>query len=127
MPKAESNEFVINLTMEPGTRLVTTSDAAETLEYVIRSIGGEDVEWTYSTVGPDGNEGQTEGTLEGEHQAQIKVKLRQDSEISVNELILSIDKQFSASNGISLSYKTGQSALEAILDTEGAPDRKSVV
>ncbi|MGL5681841.1 MAG: efflux RND transporter permease subunit [Marinifilaceae bacterium] len=121
MPKAESNEFIVNLTMAPGTRLTSTSDAAETLEYVIRSVGGEDVEWVYTTVGPDGNEGQNDGTLEGEHQAQIKIKLRTESAISVNDLVLAIDKQFNASNGISLSYKTGQSALEAILDTEGAP------
>ena len=43
MPKADSKELNVKLTLEPGTRLQSTDYAAASIEQMIRNLGGEDI------------------------------------------------------------------------------------
>lgn len=121
MPKAESKEFSVFVNLAPGVRLGNTDNAVACVEEAIRDIGGEDIAWIYSTIGPTASESQGNGQLEGENQAEIRIKLALNASITTEEITQAIDAQFYTSEEVTLSYQSGQSALETILDTDGSP------
>ncbi len=122
MPKAESREFSTYLTLEPGTRLASTDQAAATIENMIAELGGEDIEWIFTQIGPSTtNEEQSSGKLEGENQAEIKVKLKSKARIDADYLITQLSHNYAIPEGIEISFEKEQSALQSILGTEGAP------
>lgn len=122
MPKAESREFSAYLTLEPGTRLQSTDNAAATIENMIIEMTGEDLEWIFTQSGPStSGENQISGKLEGENQAEIKVKLKNKSKVDADYIITNLSHNYSLPEGIELSFEKEQSALQSILGTEGAP------
>ena len=121
MPKTESKEFSIFVTMEPGTRLKSTDNAVGTIEDSIRTLGQDDVEWQYTLVGPSNLESQSGGKLESENQSQIKVKIKKDSKLDADYFITNINENYPLPEGVEISYEKGESALQSILGTEGAP------
>lgn len=121
MPKTESKEFSIFVTMEPGTRLKSTDNAVGTIEDAIQTLGQDDVEWQYTLVGPSNLESQSGGKLESENQSQIKVKIKKDSKLDADYFITNINENYPLPEGVEISYEKGESALQSILGTEGAP------
>ena len=121
MPKTESKEFSILVTMEPGTRLKSTDNAVGTIEDAIRTLGQDDIEWQYTLVGPSNLESQSGGKLESENQSQIKVKIKKDSKLDADYFITNINENYPLPEGVEISYEKGESALQSILGTEGAP------
>lgn len=121
MPKTESKEFSILVTMEPGTRLKSTDNAVGTIEDAIRTLGQDDIEWQYTLVGPSNLESQSGGKLESENQSQIKVKIKKDSKLDTDYFITNINENYPLPEGVEISYEKGESALQSILGTEGAP------
>ena len=122
MPKAESKEFSTFVTMEPGTRLASTDNAAATIEDIIRDLAGDDLEWIYTQVGPSNTENQAgEGQLEEENQAEIKVKLKKSSHQDASYLISQLNHNYVLPEGVELSFAQEQSALQSILGNESAP------
>lgn len=122
MPKAESKEFSILINLEPGTKLQSTDYAASTIENLATELGGDDIEWVYTQIGPSNNENQnTGGSPEEENQAEIKIKLKKDSKIDADYLIANLGHNYSIPDGIDISFKKEQSALQSILGTESAP------
>ena len=121
MPKTESKEFSILVTMEPGTRLKSTDNAVGTIEDAIRTLGQDDIEWQYTLVGPSKLESQSGGKLESENQSQIKVKIKKDSKLDADYFITNINENYPLPEGVEISYEKGESALQSILGTEGAP------
>ena len=121
MPKAESKEFTVNVTLEPGLRLHSTDNAIVGLEEVIHSLGGEDIEWLFTQVGPSSTESLGGGRLEAENQAQITVKLKNESPLDADYFIAYIGQNYPVPEGGEISYERGEMALQSILGTEGAP------
>ena len=121
MPKTESKEFSILVTMEPGTRLKSTDNAVGTIEDAIRTLGQDDIEWQCTLVGPSNLESQSGGKLESENQSQIKVKIKKDSKLDADYFITNINENYPLPEGVEISYEKGESALQSILGTEGAP------
>ena len=121
MPKADSKEFAITLSMEPGLRLRSTDAAAGGIEETIKALGGDDIEWIYSIIGPSNINDPNGEKLEGEHQAQIKVKLKKESKLNADYFISNISETYPLQNGMEISYQQGESTLQSILGTEGAP------
>ena len=121
MPKTESKEFSILVTMEPGTRLKSTDNAVGTIEDAIRTLGQDDIEWQYTLVGPSNLESPSGGKLESENQSQIKVKIKKDSKLDADYFITNINENYPLPEGVEISYEKGESALQSILGTEGAP------
>lgn len=120
MPKADSKEFAITLSMEPGLRLRSTDAAAGGIEETIKALGGDDIEWIYSIIGPSNINDPNGEKLEGEHQAQIKVKLKKESKLNADYFISNISETYPLQNGMEISYQQGESTLQSILGTEGA-------
>ncbi|MCC8173898.1 MAG: efflux RND transporter permease subunit [Odoribacter sp.] len=121
MPKAESREFNVNVTMEPGTRLKTTDYAALSIENLIQDLGEENIEWVYTLVGPSNTDTDDSDKAEDENQAEVKVKLRTDSKIDPDYLIKNLTFNADIPEGVEISYEKEQSALQTALGTEGAP------
>lgn len=121
MPKAESKDFSVLINMEPGTRLKSTDNAVATIEDAARTLGGEDVEWIYTQVGPSNLESNSGGKLENDNQAQITVKIKKDSKLDADYFITNINENYQLPEGVEISYEKGESALQSILGTEGAP------
>lgn len=121
MPRAESREFSAFITLEPGSKLQSTDYAAATIESLLREMGGEDIEWIYTQIGPSNTESQSSGKLEGENQAEIKVKLKKNSQNDADLLISNLSHNYSLPEGVELSFEKEQSALQSVLGTEGAP------
>lgn len=121
MPKAESGEFSTYVTLEPGTRLQSTDNAAATIENRITELAGDDLEWIFTQVGPSTTENQSGGKLEEENQAEIKIKLKKKSQKDADYIISNLTHNYSLPEGIELSFEKDQSALQSILGTEGAP------
>ena len=121
MPKAESREFSTYVTLEPGTRLQSTDNAAATIENMISELAGDDLEWIFTQVGPSNTESQSGGKLEEENQAEIKTKLKSKSKIDADYIISNLNHNYAIPDGIEISFEKEQSALQSILGTEGAP------
>lgn len=121
MPKAESKNFSVLITMEPGTRLKSTDNAVATIEDAARTLGGEDIEWIYTQVGPSNLESNSGGKLENDNQAQVTVKIKKDSKLDADYFITNINENYQLPEGVEISYEKGESALQSILGTEGAP------
>ena len=121
MPKAESKDFSVLITMEPGTRLKSTDNAVATIEEAARTLGGEDIEWIYTQVGPSNLESNSGGKLENDNQAQVTVKIKKDSKLDAAYFITNINENYQLPEGIEISYEKGESALQSILGTKGAP------
>lgn len=121
MPKAESREFSTYVTLEPGTRLVSTDNAAATIENMIMELAGDDLEWIFTQVGPSNTESVTSGKLEEENQAEIKAKLKSKSHVDAEYIISQLSHNYAVPEGIEISFEKEQSALQSILGTEGAP------
>lgn len=121
MPKAESREFDVKLTLESGTRLKSTDYAAASIEQMIRDLGGENVEWIYTLVGPSNTDTEAGTKAKEEHQAEIKVKLKNKAAIDADYLIAALTRNTDMPEGTDLAYEKEQSALQSALGTEGAP------
>lgn len=121
MPKAEAKEFSIYLALEPGTRLQNTDYAASTIEEMVKELGGESVEWIFTQVGPANTESQSNGKLEGDNQAEIKVKLKNKAVTNADFLIANLSHNYTIPEGVEISFEKEQSALQSVLGTEGAP------
>ena len=121
MPKAESKSFSVFINMEPGTRLKSTDNAMATIEDAARTLGGDDIEWIYTQVGPSNLESTSGGKLESENQAQVTVKIKKNSKLDADYFITNINENYQLPEGVEISYEKGESALQSILGTEGAP------
>lgn len=121
MPKAESKEFSAYITLEPGTKLQSTDYASSTIENMIGELGGENIEWIYTQVGPSNSENGTGGKLEEANQAEIKVKLKKETTTDADYLISTLSHNYTMPDGVEITFEKEQSALQSILGTEGAP------
>ena len=59
--------------------------------------------------------------MESENQSQIKVKIKKDSKLDADYFITNINENYPLPEGVEISYEKGESALQSILGTEGAP------
>lgn len=121
MPKAESREFRVNITLESGTKLKTTDYAAASVENMIRDLAGEDLEWMYTLVGPSNTENEKDGKTEEEHQAVVQVKLKKRAHMDADYLIAALHANADMPQEVDITYEKEQSALQSALGTEGAP------
>ena len=121
MPKAESKEFSTFVTLEPGTRLQSTDNAVSTLEAIITDIAGDNLEWIFTQVGPSNTESQSDGKLETDNQAEIRVKLKDNVNKGTDYIINSLSNSYTMPEGVEISFEKEQSALQNVLGNQGAP------
>ncbi len=122
MPKTQSREFTIEMKLQEGTELERTEGMVKNIEGILTDYLGENLETIYSTVGPaTGIPTDETAVFEGENTAEILVILKQESDISAESVIASIDNLTSNIEGLEVTFKQEQSSLSSILGTSEAP------
>jgi HAE1 family hydrophobic/amphiphilic exporter-1 len=121
MPKTESNKFGINLTLAEGSSLQKTANTVHSIESIIKDVVGENLDYIYSTAGPSLVSSSSKGSQEDKNTANIEIKLKADSEMSVSELMTYLDNNIKGSSDIKIEFKNDESALSTVLGTDEAP------
>ena len=122
MPKTETRQFNIDLKLQEGTELERTDATVRNIEIILTDYLGENLETLYSQVGPTiGIAGDESSVFEGENTAEILVVLKENSSISTESVIASVDNLLSGISGIEATFTQEESALKSILGTSEAP------
>jgi HAE1 family hydrophobic/amphiphilic exporter-1 len=122
MPKTESREFTIEMKLQEGTELDRTEAMVKNIEVILADYLGENLETIYSQAGPSsGMSGDESSVFEGENTAEIMVILKEESTVSTESVIASIDALTKNIAGLEVAFKQEQSSLNSILGTSEAP------
>ncbi len=122
MPKAETNEFTIDLKLQEGTELERTDATVKNIEAIIKEYVGDNLKLIYSHVGPtSGIQGDENAVFQGDNTAQIMITLNEDSPITSKMVIQTIDNMTSGIEGFEVNFSQEQSALQTIFGTDEAP------
>jgi HAE1 family hydrophobic/amphiphilic exporter-1 len=122
MPKTESHEFTIEMKLQEGTELERTEGMVKNIESILTDYLGENLEILYSQAGPSaGISGDESSVFEGENTAKILVILKNESTISAESVIASVDKLTSNIPRLEVAFTQEQSSLSSILGTSDAP------
>ncbi len=122
MPKSDSKEFSINLKMKAGTTLLRTSEAAASIEGMVRELLDKDLLGLYSRIGPStGLSTNAQSIFEGDNTAEIKVILQPDVKLSSSKVIASIAEWYSKNPDLEVSFSQDETALQSILGNSEAP------
>jgi HAE1 family hydrophobic/amphiphilic exporter-1 len=122
MPKSDSKEFSINLKMKAGTTLIRTSEAAASIEGMVRELLGDDLQGLFSRIGPStGLSTSDQSIFEGENTAEIKVILKPDVKISSSKVIAAIAGWYAQNPDLEVSFTQDETALQSILGNSEAP------
>ena len=122
MPKTETHEFSMAITMPEGTRLERTSSAVANLENIVTEVLGDNLETVYSEIGPStGISSSSTSIFEGENTATVKIILKQTSLIASTAAIQAISKTIGDLPDVEISYKQDETALKSIMGTDEPP------
>lgn len=122
MPKTESAEFTVNLTLPQGTSLERTYSTATRVENIIREMAGETLETIYSQTGESEKSSfASDEKTGGENFASLKVILKEDFASESEKIISLIDGQLGIIPGIDVSFSREESALQASLGITESP------
>ncbi|MCX6219482.1 MAG: efflux RND transporter permease subunit [Bacteroidia bacterium] len=122
MPKSDSKEFSINLKMKAGTMLIRTSEAAASIESMVRELLGDDLQGLFARIGPStGLSTSDQSIFEGENTAEIKVILKPDVKISSSKVIAAIAGWYAQNPDLEVSFTQDETALQSILGNSDAP------
>ncbi|MFY0653055.1 MAG: efflux RND transporter permease subunit [Cyclobacteriaceae bacterium] len=122
MPKAESKSVTMDISLPESTALNRTENTIIQIENQLRTIFGEHIQHLYSHIGTDENqEILGDNNDEGEHRAQVKLILKEESTITSAQLVKTLAQHFESMADVNVSFIQGESALNSIIDNEGAP------
>lgn len=122
MPKTETREFTMELKLQEGTELERTEATVQNIESILTDYLGDNLNKIYSHSGPStGLGGDETSVFEGENTAEIKVILNDESTLTTQSVITSIDNLTSNIEGLEVTFTQEQSALKSILGTDEAP------
>ncbi|HYQ56705.1 MAG TPA: efflux RND transporter permease subunit, partial [Draconibacterium sp.] len=122
MPKTQTHELTIDLKLQEGTKLTRTESTVRNLEEILKEYLGDNLELIYAQAGPTtGISGDASDIFKGENTAEIKVILSDNSTISIESVIKTVDQLTANIEGLEVGFSQEQSALQSILGTDEAP------
>lgn len=122
IPKTQSSEFSIDITLPEGTELGRTADTVDNIEKLIQEVVGDDVQTIYSKIGPSVQITADQGSIfEDENTAIMNIILKQDHSITSDEIINRIAAILDDIPDIETQFVQEQTALQTTLGTETAP------
>lgn len=122
MPETETNEFTIDLKLQEGTKLERTEATVKNIETILTEYLGDNLDIIYSHSGPStGIQSDETAVFQGENTAEMKVILKPETTIPVNNVIASIDNLIADIEGLEVTFSQEQTALKSILGTDEAP------
>jgi HAE1 family hydrophobic/amphiphilic exporter-1 len=122
MPQTQSREFVINLKLAEGTKLERTEATVMNIESILSDYLGENLDKMYSHAGPStGFSNSQTAVFQGENTAEIKVILNENSSMTADHVIATIDRLTAGIPNLEVSFSKEETALQSILGTDEAP------
>lgn len=122
MPKSDSKEFSIAIKMREGTTLLRTSEAAASVEGMVRELLGDDLQALFTRIGPStGMATSDQSIFEGDNTAEIKVILKPEVKIASSKVISSIAGWYAQNPEMEVSFTQDETALQSILGNSDAP------
>lgn len=121
MPKTEGKEFTVNIRLEEGSKLEKTKEVSNNVEQIIKTLIKDEIEFIYTHVGPSTTTGTDKSVLEDDNSSYIKVKLKEDSNLSVDNIIAHLNKSLNNNASVDFEFLRSESALSSVMGTEEAP------
>lgn len=122
MPNAESKSVTLDISLPESTSLQRTESTIKQIENQVNTLFEGHIQHLYSHIGADENqEILGDNNDEGEHTAEIKLILTEESTLSSQQLVRILAQHFETMSDINVSFIQGESALNSIIDNEGAP------
>lgn len=122
MPQTQSREFVMELKLSEGTKLERTEATVKNIEAILHEYLGENLDKTYSHAGPSNvfSSGQS-SVFQGENTAEIKVILAENSTLTADQVIETMDQLTNNIENLEVSFSKEETALQSILGSDEAP------
>lgn len=122
IPKAESNQFRVNIRLEEGASLAHTDRAIHAIETLSQELLADDLESIYVQSGPSTGLLEEQGSVdEGQNTASLLFFLKPPPQRSVDEIITQLNTLFEGHPDLQAEFIRDESALQSTLGTEEAP------
>ncbi len=122
MPKTQTHELTVNLKLQEGTKLERTESTVRNIESMLMDYLGDNLDKIYSQAGPSSSmSGDENAVFEGENTAELKIILKDDTKISTESIVKTLDQLTANIEGLEVRFSQEESALQSILGTDEAP------
>lgn len=122
MPRSESAEFTVELTLPEGTSLERTFGTAERTEEIIRELLGEKIRLIYCQSGQDNTSSLSQtSSVSGENTARLKVILEEEFAGETENAISLIENYLEGVPDLEVTFVREESALQESLGTTESP------
>jgi hydrophobic/amphiphilic exporter-1 (mainly G- bacteria), HAE1 family len=121
MPRSESSEFTLNLTLPEGTSLERTYSTATKMEGIIRELLGEKLDMVYCQTGKSNTSSLESTGTEGENTASMRIRLKEEYASMSEDAITLIDNYMGTVPDLEVSFTREETALQTSLGTSEAP------
>lgn len=122
MPKAESNEFLVDVTLPEGTSLERTDNSAFNVEGIVEQMCGDNLEFVYAQIGPvAGLTDNAQSIFMDQNTAVLKVRLKEDSKYSSTQIMTALAEYYDGNTFVDIVTRQEESALQNILGTNASP------
>lgn len=122
MPKSESAEFTVGLTLPEGTSLERTNSTAVKTEGIIKDLLGDKIKLIYTQSGEDKTStltGNAAGTAE--NTASVKVILTDEFASETGNAISLVDNYLKTIPDLEVAFSREETALQTTLGTSESP------
>jgi HAE1 family hydrophobic/amphiphilic exporter-1 len=122
MPRSESPEFTVGLTLPEGTSLERTNSTAIKFEGIIKDLLGEKLKMIYTQSGEDNTSSLSQtSNVKGENTASLKVILSDDYASEVENAISLVESYLITIPDIEVTFTREETALQTSLGTTESP------
>ena len=122
MPKSESAQFTVGLTLPEGTSLERTFSTAQNTEGIIRELLGEKIKLIYSQSGEDKTSTLNQTTsVKGENSASLRVILYEEYATETENAISLVDNYLKSVPDLKVIFTREETALQTTLGTSESP------
>ncbi|MBN2666889.1 MAG: efflux RND transporter permease subunit [Bacteroidales bacterium] len=122
MPRSESAEFTVRLSLPEGTSLERTNNTAVRTEEIINSLLGEKVRLIYTQSGSDNTSSMSLSSgSKGENNASLKVILEDEFASETEDAITLVQSYLGTIPDVEVSFSREETALQSSLGTTESP------
>jgi HAE1 family hydrophobic/amphiphilic exporter-1 len=121
IPKSNVNTFSIDMKLPEGTTLERTDETVKTIEAMIHTLLGNDIETIYSRVGNASTSLEGDETIKGDNTATIRLILNPRHQQKSMAMIDHLGLLLKDIPNLETEFIQDQSALQTTLGTEAAP------
>jgi HAE1 family hydrophobic/amphiphilic exporter-1 len=122
MPRSESPEFTVGLTLPEGTSLERTNSTAVNADGIIKDLLGEKLKMIYIQSGEDNTSSLSQtSNVKGENTASLKVILMDDFASEAENIISLVESYLITIPDLEVTFTREETALQTSLGTTESP------